>query len=160
MTDTADEAVERLAQDFDTMAGFHHPGAEEAIWHGNAAATLRALIAERAANYEIIGTSAEAITKLRSELDELRQERDAAVADRDRFHEYWQSSAANYNAMLDADITARAAALEEAAAVLENYVVDLNHGGRLISPPTNHPDVLRGSYAAAIRALATKEPQA
>jgi len=63
----------------------------------------------------------------------------------------WCAEAVDMMAQRDA---ARAAALEEAAVILENYVVDLNHGGRLLPARTKDRDILRGAYAAAIRALA------
>ena len=44
-------------------------------------------------------------------------------------------------------------AMEAAANILDSFVADLNHGGRLIPAPIPQPDVVRGAYAAAIRAL-------
>jgi hypothetical protein len=61
MTDTTKEAVERLAEDFDTMRDYHPPGSAERTFHRTTAATLRALLAERDAARALINEAMERV---------------------------------------------------------------------------------------------------
>lgn len=90
--DISREAVERMAEDFDTMRCYHNGKGPEAAWYENAAVTLRALrdaldAAERerdelrAAKWQVRHTdTANTMVQLALARDEAFAERDAADA--------------------------------------------------------------------------------